>query len=92
MAWWIEIRPEVVRGLESFGFGNDAEILEMLEKNLERSAELFIGDRWENRPSAYFVYSHVLTDADGRIHVLEFVVSDELKEMGVLRVVWVEQS
>lgn len=92
MAWWIEIRPEVVRGLGSFRLGNDAEILEMLEENLTHSAELFIGDRWEKCPSGYFVYSHVMTDVEGRIHLLEFVVNDEMKEMGVLRVVWVEQS
>lgn len=91
MAWWVSITPEVVRGVESFGFTDPSpdRILELVEHYLANYGEQSAVDRWPKCPDDFFVYSHLLIEA-GRLHTLEFIVEDTSAAVGVLRVVWVE--
>ena len=91
MPWMVEFLPEVVRGIESFGFGDTSadQILATVESYLAGHGEMFFADRWDKCPDDYFVYSHLFIDR-GRYHALTFIVEDSQAEMGVLKVVWVE--
>ena len=91
MTWLVEFLPEVVRGVESFGFSDTSadQILTSVEYYLAHHGETFFADRWDNRPDDFFVYSHIFIDG-GRYHALVFVVKDAQAEMAVLKVVWVE--
>ena len=91
MARSVNIAPEVVRGIESFGLQGQTSIriLESVEHNLAEFGDRFASDRWDKCPDDFFVYSHVLIDG-GRWHNLVFVVDDTVEEMGILRVLWVE--
>jgi hypothetical protein len=89
--WWVNILPEVVRGVQSFGFSDPAPdtILESVERYLAHSGETYFTDRWDKCPDDYFTYAHVFIEG-GRYHTLVFVVRDTAAEVGVLEVVWVE--
>jgi hypothetical protein len=91
VAWWVTITPEVLRGIQTFGFRNPSpdKILEFVECYLSQYGEECATNRWSKCPVDFFVYTHLLIH-DGRFHTLEFVVNDTSKEVGVLRVVWVE--
>lgn len=92
VAWWVELTPQVVRGLESFGFKKPsaADILEMVDFNLGNCGDTIAMQRWKPCPDDYFVYSHVFVE-DRRLHTLEFIVDATSAPAGVLKVVWVEQ-
>jgi hypothetical protein len=89
--WWIQISPEVIRGVQSFGFQDPPpdRILEFVESYLSQHGDACAIDRWDKSPDDFFIYSHLFIEG-GRTHTLEFVVNDTAKEMGVLKVVWVE--
>jgi hypothetical protein len=91
VAWWVYIAPEVASGVQSFGFANPPphKILEFVEHYLAHFGDACATDRWDKCPDDFFVYTHLFIEG-GRRHVLEFVVEDTSKEMGVLKVVWVE--
>ncbi len=91
MGWWINITPEVVQGIKSFGFRDPApdKILDFVEHYLSQYGDECATDRWAKCPDDYFVYTHIFLES-GRFHALEFVVQDTSKEVGVLHVVWVE--
>jgi hypothetical protein len=91
VTWWVNVLPEVVDGVRSFGFTDPApdKILEFVESYLSQYGEQCALDRWIGCPDDYFVYSHILS-LGGRWHTLEFVVRDTSKQAGVLEVVWVE--
>jgi hypothetical protein len=61
VAWWVSITPEVVRGIESFGFKDPPpdSILESVERNLANYVETSAVDRWAKCPDDFFVYCHV---------------------------------
>jgi hypothetical protein len=84
----VEFLPEVVRGVESFGFIDSSAdpILTSVEYYLAYHGEMFFADRWDKRPDDFFVYSHIFIDG-GRYHALVFVVKDPQAEVGVLKVV-----
>jgi hypothetical protein len=89
--WLVEFLPEVVRGVESFGFSDVSadQIRASVEYYLGRHGEMFFADRWDKCPDDFFVYSHIFIDR-GQYHALIFVVEDSHAEMAVLKVVWVE--
>jgi hypothetical protein len=91
VAWWVNILPEVVDGVRSFGFTDPApdNILVSIESYLARYGEECAQDRWIRCPDDYFVYSHILISG-WKYYTLEFVVRDTSKAAGVLEVVWVE--
>jgi hypothetical protein len=91
VAWWIDITPQVVRGVVSFGFKDlpPDRILESVEGYLANHGDPSVMDRWNRCPDDFFVYSHVFIDG-GRWQRLEFIVEDTSALVGVLRVVWVE--
>ena len=91
MAWWVSSTPEVVRGVESFGFRDPPTdcILESVEYNLANFGEVYAVDRWDKCPVDFFVYSHIFVEGS-RWHTLEFLVDDTSAAVGVLRLVWVE--
>jgi hypothetical protein len=89
--WWVNILPEVVSGIQSFGFTDPSldKILEQVEQNLSHYGELWATDRWEKCPDDFFIYTHLFLEGDRR-HTLEFLVKDTAAVVGVLEVVWVE--
>lgn len=91
MEWWIEIAPDVVAGLSSFGFLDPppGDILQSVADALGAHTDHWRGDRWPACPDDFFVYSHAFL-ADGRFHELLFVVKDTTAEAGILRIAWVE--
>jgi hypothetical protein len=91
LAWWVSVTPEVVRGVESFGFKDPSpdRILEFVEHYLANYGEMCAMDRWSKCPDDFFVYSHVFIEG-GRWQTLEFIVEDTSALVGVLRIVWVE--
>ena len=89
MAWWVNITPEVVSGVQSFGLSNPTAVLEWVEHYLSQFGESCANDRWDKCPEDFFVYTHIVMEG-GRLHSLVFVVDDASKEVGVLNVVWVE--
>jgi hypothetical protein len=91
VAFWINITPEVVKGMESFGFKDPPpdKVLEFVERYLSQYGEACSMNRWDKCPERFFVYSHVLIHG-GLFHTLEFVIEDTSKAVGVLHVVWVE--
>lgn len=91
MRWWVNILPEVVSGIQSFGVTDPPpeKILEQVEQNLSNHAELWTTDRWEKCPDDFFIYRHLFIEG-GRGHMLDFVVKDTAAVVGVLEVVWVE--
>ena len=91
MAWWINITPRVVRGIESFGFSDPPpdKILEFVEHYLSQYGDACAANRWRACPDDFFVYTHILLHG-GRLHTLEFIVDDTSKEVRVLHVAWVE--
>jgi hypothetical protein len=91
VAWWVDITPEVVHGIQSFGFKKPsaADILEALNFNLANCGDTGALQRWNRCPDDYFVYSHIFIEG-GRLHVLEFIVDDTSAPVGVLKVAWVE--
>ena len=91
MRWWVNILPEVVRGIQSFGFTDTPpdKILESVEQYLSNHGESCASDRWEKCPDDFFIYTHLYLEAS-RWHSLEFVVKDTAAVIGVLEVVWVE--
>jgi hypothetical protein len=90
VSWWVQFEPEVVRGVESFGFSDPSPqtILELVERCLAQHGEACAVDRWAQCPDDFFVYTHVFIEG-GRYHALEFVVNDTSDEMNVLKVAWV---
>lgn len=91
MRWWVNILPEVVSGIHSFGFTNPPpdKILEQVEHYLSHHGDSFAMDRWEKCPDDFFIYTHLFLEG-GRWHALEFIVKDTAAVVGVLEVVWVE--
>lgn len=91
MRWWVNIMPEVVSGIQSFGFTNPPpdKILEQVEQNLSNYGEMWAADRWEKCPDDFFIYTHLFLEG-GRGHTLVFIVKDTAAVVGVLEVVWVE--
>ena len=91
MRWWVNILPDVVKGIQSFGFTAPPpyEILEQVEQNLSNHGETWAVDRWDKCPDDFFVYTHLFIEG-GRWHTLEFLVKDTAAVVGVLEVVWVE--
>jgi hypothetical protein len=89
--YWVNILPEVVRGVQSFGFTNPSsdDILQFVETYLAAHGERCAVDRWHQCPDDFFVYSHHFVEG-GRYHSLEFLVRDTAAVVGVLEVVWVE--
>jgi hypothetical protein len=60
MRWWVNVLPEVVSGIQSFGFTDPPpdKVLESVEQNLSNHGELWTTERWEKSPDDYFVYTH----------------------------------
>jgi hypothetical protein len=85
MAWWVDISPEVEKGITSFGL-NSALVLSTIESYLRNASEEDMSVRWVLNPDDYFVYVHVTATT-----TLEFLVNDAAKVNGVLRLVWVER-
>ena len=92
MAWWVSVSPEVVRGIESFGFKNPGldRILESTEDYLKNFGDQCFEDRWSQNPDDFFVYSHIFIE-NGRLRTLVYLVNDTSAESGILKVVWVER-
>jgi hypothetical protein len=91
VAWWVNITPEVVQAVQSFGFKAPPpdKILEFVEHYLSLHGAACATARWDKCPDDFFVYSHVFTEA-GQLHTLEFLVKDTSAVVGVLNVIWVE--
>jgi hypothetical protein len=89
--WLIEVAPEVISSVKSFGFSERAEnrILESLDGFLGKYGGDLSKERWPSCPDDYFVHNHILIDRN-RLHSLTFIVKDSSAEYGVLKVAWVE--
>jgi hypothetical protein len=88
----VNIRPEVVRGVQSFFPGpRAAQILDFVGHYLAERGDEYRGDRWNNNPDDFFIYQHTLLDDSLRLRTLEFVVRDTGAFAGVLEVTWVER-
>jgi hypothetical protein len=89
--WWVHILPEVVSGIQSFGFTDPPpdKILEAVEQYLSAHGESCAVDRWKKCPDDFFIYTHLFLERE-RWHALEFIVKDTAAVVGVLEVVWVE--